>query len=65
MPMLLSNLYAENERYLDAIITENTFMYGYAENNVFNLESALLGFYLRVLPSKVGYLKEMTNLVHT
>jgi serine/threonine protein kinase len=66
LPMLLSNLYAERGRYNDAVRTENHFVYKACPDvNLATVESSLLGFYARVLPTKPGYLNSIVTFLQS
>ena len=63
LPTLLSNLYAESGYYDDAIATESRGGDRQIGNDLVDLESTLVGFYARILPLDIMYLKEIPALM--
>ena len=65
LPILLSNLYAGCQRYFDAILTEDQFLYHCPQINIPRLESSLFAFYARVLLSDEACVGDMARLLHS
>lgn len=63
LPMLLSNLYAKASQYKDAMDAQTDFLYQNDENSLINFESALFGFYARIIQSKTGQLEQIMSLM--
>jgi len=61
LPMLVSNLYAEEGRYYDAVLAEEAGFHLYSDISLATLESTLLGFHARILKKKIGYIEEISR----
>jgi len=63
IPMLLSNLHAGKGEYERAIKTEAVFRKKFARISLANLETALVGFFIRVRPFNNAHFSDITALL--
>jgi len=63
LPMLISNLYAEEGHYWEALRTEDAAFSLYYDINFGTLESTLLELYARVLKKEVGYIEKIARVL--